>query len=474
MALFERTSRYGFHLLREVKSRVRIGENAYKNGGVLQPAAILRAKNALGDFAKLAKSYGARKTIVVATSAVRDAPNRSEFLRVTREATSLQIRVISGKEEARLGGIAAANLLALKDGVTIDIGGGSTELALIKDGAIAETISFNLGTVRLKELFFDEKNDAKGAARFVEETLKALPPSFASERIIGVGGSMRALADSIIKAENYPLPALHGFVFSLQNREDYFDRIIKSDFNGLKSFGFKPERFDVIREGTLIFKLAAKAIGAREAITSGAGVREGAFLSDLLRNSGGRLPRGAQPSLISLLDRFGGDSKQTRWLAANAAKLFEALKPLHRLDDEWQKPLIAAAKLIGTGAAIDPYYPSEQESLLAKNGLSYGFTHRDRLLISTLLKIRQKKELNAWSPPKNLEKLLPEAKTAKWLALILLIAQTINLARDRPKIDYELEGAALSIGKVSYLGAEALERFKPPFDIILRIERKTS
>jgi exopolyphosphatase/guanosine-5'-triphosphate,3'-diphosphate pyrophosphatase len=471
MALFERTSRYGFHLLKEIKSRARISENAYKNGGTLQPAATLRAKNALGDFAKLAKSYGARKIIAVATSAVRDAPNRLDFLRETKEATGLQIRVIGGEEEAKLGGIAAANLLAVQEGVTIDIGGGSTELALVKNGAVVEAVSFNLGTVRLKELFFDEARNIKGATRFIEETLKNLPASFASERIIGVGGTMRALADSIIKMENYPFGALHGFTFSLRGRDDFFDRIIKSDFGGLKNLGFKPERFDVIREGTLIFKIVAKTICAKEAITSGAGVREGAFLKDLLRSSGGKLPNGVAPSLVSLLDRFGDDRKQTRWLATNAARLFETLRPLHKLDDGWQKPLIAAAKLIGTGAAIDPYYPSEQESLLAKNGLSYGFTHSDRLLIAALLKIRRKKELIAWNPPKNLEKLLPEAKTAKWLALILLIAQTINVARDRPKIDCLLDGSILLIANVSYLGAEAFERFKPPFDLVIKIDR---
>jgi exopolyphosphatase/guanosine-5'-triphosphate,3'-diphosphate pyrophosphatase len=471
MAIFERTSRYGFHLLKEVKSRVRISENAYKNSGFLQPAAIFRAKNALKDFAKLAKSYGARKTIVVATSAARDAPNRLDFLREARSESGLQIRVISGEEEARLGGIAAASLLPVKDGVTIDVGGGSTELALIKDGQVAQVVSFNLGTVRLKELFFDEKSDVKGAARFAAQTLSALPSSFGCERIIGVGGTMRALADSIIKAENYPFKALHGFAFSLKNRGDFFDQIIKSDDADLKNLGFKQERFDVIREGTLIFKLAAAAIGAKEAITSGVGVREGAFLCDLFRSSGGKPPNGTSPSLTSLLDRFGGDRKQSRWTAACATKLFGLLKALHKLDDDWQKPLVAAAKLAGTGGAIDPYYPAEQESLLAKNGLSYGFSHRDRLLIATLLLMRQKKELSAWNPPKNLEKLLPDPNIVKWLATILFIAQTINIVRDRPNFDCDLERSILSIDGISYLSREALSRFRAPFDLEINLAR---
>jgi exopolyphosphatase/guanosine-5'-triphosphate,3'-diphosphate pyrophosphatase len=469
MAIFERTSRYGFHLLREVKSRVRISENAYKNGGVLQKAAIERAKGALKEFARLAKSYGARKTIVIATSATRDAPNRLEFLREAREASGLQIRVIDGKEEARLGGVAAANLLSVTDGVTIDIGGGSTELALIKGGKIAQTISFNIGTVRLKELFFDEKSDVKSAIRFVKETIADLPSEFKSDLIIGVGGTMRALSNAIIKEENYPFEALHGFSFSLDNRADFFDRIVKSDFDGLKNLGFKQERFDVIREGTLIFKLAAEAIDAKETITSGAGVREGAFLNDMLRSSGGRLPNGVKPSLISLLDRFGEDKKQSRWIAANALKIFETLKSLHNLSDNFKAALIEAAKLSGAGAAIDPYRAAEQESLLARNGLSYGFSHRDRLLIAAILKTAQKKELSSWTTPKNYERILPDTKTIRWLALVLFIARTINLAMERPKIDYLLDRSTLSIAGASYLSREAFSRFKPPFDLAIKI-----
>ncbi|MDR2033882.1 MAG: Ppx/GppA family phosphatase [Helicobacteraceae bacterium] len=465
MAIFERTSRYGFHLLTEVKSRVRIGENAYKNGGLLQSAAIERAIGALTDFASIAKSYRARKIIAIATSATRDAPNKAEFLRAARNASGLQIRAIDGKEEARLGGVAAANLLAFKEGVTIDVGGGSTEFALIKEGKIADTISFNLGTVRLKELFFDEKKGAKEAASFVLETLEALKGAFACSRIIGMGGTMRALAMAIIKAESYPLSALHGFSFDVESYGDFLDRVVKSDFSGLKGLGFKSDRFDVIREGTLIFKLAAQIIGAKEALISGAGVREGAFLNDLLRGSGGRLPNDIEPSLVSLLDRFGGDGGQTHWAAVNAARLFDLLKPLHKLDDSRKRALIVAAKLSGTGAAIDPYYPAEQEAALAQNGLSYGFSHADRLLIATLLTARQKKELDAWSPPKQFERFLPEAKTARWLALILFVTQKANAARGRPKIDYSLKGKTLTIAGASYLSREAFSRFKPPFDL---------
>ena len=133
-----------------------------------------RAIAALGDFLSIAASYKVRKTLCVATSAVRDATNRSEFLSRVRSRLHLNIKVIDGIKEAYFGGIACANLLPKMRAVTIDIGGGSTECACLDTGSIVATHSLNLGTVRLKELFFD-KGDIKGAKAHIDAIIDTLP-----------------------------------------------------------------------------------------------------------------------------------------------------------------------------------------------------------------------------------------------------------------------------------------------------------
>ena len=99
MAIFEKTSHFGFHLLYETKSKVRISESTYENNGFLQPEPMQRAINALQDFLWIAKLHKARKIICVATSALRDAPNKNIFLQEARKI-GLNIKVISGEEEA--------------------------------------------------------------------------------------------------------------------------------------------------------------------------------------------------------------------------------------------------------------------------------------------------------------------------------------------------------------------------------------
>ncbi|GHV06929.1 phosphatase [Campylobacterota bacterium] len=460
MAVFERTSRLGFHLLREVKSRARISENAYKNGGVLQEAAMRRSEQALSEFAHIAKGYDARKVLVVATSAVRDAPNKADFLRRVRAVSGLQIRVIDGKEEARLGGVAAANLLGVRNGVTIDIGGGSTELALISEGKIASCVSFDLGTVRLKELFFDGEMNIDGAKRFIQSRLEALGEEFANSLIIGIGGTLRALATVIMRESGYQFDALHGFRFAIGSLE----KIVRSSDAELSKMGFKNDRLDVIREGVLIFASVAAKIGAKQAITSGVGVREGAFLTDLLRNENDSLPKGAQPSVICLLDRFAMKPKQIHWNAHCAAQFFDAMREPLGLDERHRMALITAAKLLTIGERVDPYHQQSTGATLVLNALAYGFNHTERLLIAELVASSEKRRLQQ-PPNENYAALLPSAKEIRALGTILYLTKTLGASKTCPKLTLTLVGNELTISGAGYLARETLVGFKSPIDI---------
>jgi exopolyphosphatase/guanosine-5'-triphosphate,3'-diphosphate pyrophosphatase len=194
LVIFQKTSKHGFHLICEQKSKVRIGEGAYEHGGHLQEIGLHRAFYALESFSHTIREFGADKTISVATSALRDAPNRELFLTRVRDQLALDIRVISGKEEALYGAIAANNLLPISDGITIDIGGGSSDMALIRDNKIIETYTLNLGTVRLKELFFDKSLPLSQTKRYIQEILATLPHSFCGDIAIGIGGTARTIA----------------------------------------------------------------------------------------------------------------------------------------------------------------------------------------------------------------------------------------------------------------------------------------
>lgn len=463
MIVLERTSRFGFYLLNETKSRVRISEGAYENGGNLQPKAIYRAINALKEFLSIAKALKVRKILCVATSAVRDAPNKQQFLSSVKKELNLHIKVIDGKTEALLGAIAAINLLPIHNGITLDIGGGSSELALIKDRKIVQTISLDLGTVRLKELFSDKNASTEEAITFIHEQLAALPKDFQTTLLIGIGGTARAIAQAIMKKEEYPLEKLHGFKYSLDEEKKFIDKIITAPVTKLKKLGIKKDRYDTIKEGALIFREIAKYLGAKEIITSGVGVREGVFLRDLLRNHHYTFPANFNPSLKSLMDRFCIDIKQSICHYKLAKTLYSALYQEFDSQKSYEKTLLTAAKLLNIGIKIDFYEHHKHSSYIILNDLEYGFTHQEIATIATLVRFHKKKLPNKESI-KALQKLLPPKNILEWLSFVLALAETINRDLSCPEIKaiYNKDILQIHSSFPLYLAQEEIKNLQKP------------
>ncbi len=463
MIVLERTSRFGFYLLNETKSRVRISEGAYENGGNLQPAAIQRAINALQEFLSIAKALKVKKILCVATSAVRDAPNKHQFLSQAKKELDLNIKVIDGDMEALLGAIAALNLLPIQNAVTLDIGGGSSELALIENRKIVKTISLDLGTVRLKELFSDKNEGIEKAIRFIHEQITMLPKDFKADLLIGIGGTARAIAQAIMKKEEYPLDKLHGFRYDLNKESKFIDKIITVPVLKLKKLGIKKDRYDTIKEGALIFREIARHLGAKEVITSGVGVREGVFLRDLLRNHHYTFPANFNPSLKSLMDRFCIDKKQSACHYKLAKKIYDTLYKEFDPQKNYEKTLLIAAKLLNIGIKVDFYEHHKHSSYIILNDLEYGFSHQDIVTIATLVRFHKKKLPNKESI-KNLQDLLPPKKSLEWLSFILTLAETINKDLTCPAIELTYSKDVLQIQSSSnlFLAQEEIKSLQKP------------
>jgi len=388
MVVFKKTSRFAFHLINESKSKVKISEGCYENNGNLQPIPMQRAYDALKSFLEIAKNLKSRKILCVATSALRDAPNKKEFLSRISKELKLNIKVIDGKTEAKYGGIATLNLLDCNDFTTVDIGGGSTEFAFIKNGSIVDTISLDIGTVRIEELFL-KNNDIEGAEKYIISQLKSIDVKMPT--IVGLGGSARALSRIIKKNDDYPLDNLHGFSYDAKKKLPFFKSIIEAKSNNeLKKLGVEKDRYDTISSGTIIFQMIVKYFEVEKVITSAVGVREGVYLSDILRTSNYKFPVNFNVSVRSLLDRFVDDESQSAYLGNNARKIFETLKPLHNLDEKYRSILVIASKLEQIGISLNFDRNEDHAFWYILNGLTYGFTHEDKMLIATIARFTKK------------------------------------------------------------------------------------
>ncbi len=455
IVIYERTSRFAFHLVHEAKSRVRISENAYENGAYLQEEPQNRAFQALKEFSFIIEEYKVRKTLCVATSALRDAPNKRLFISKVKKELNIHIKIISGEKEAYLGGIAAANLLHLDTALTIDIGGGSTELALYDKKKVLQTFSLDLGTVRLKELYFDNA-DIEGAKRHILNEFSKLPPTLKHKDIVGIGGTLRALSKMIMTKEDLYFKKIHGFTCKLAEQKDYFDDILNADEARLKKLGVKSDRLDLIQPGLLILDLLIRHVEAKRMTSSGVGVREGLYLSDLLRSQQDRFPQNYNPSIRSLLDRF--QQEKNAKLSGFADELFDLCAKQLKLDKRDKNSFLYAIKLSQIGKELNFYEAHRHAYYILLNALNYGFSHKETVLISTLIRYQRKKRPTS-AHMNNFKEYLPDSKTCNSLSFLMRL--TLDLFGDfQPKDDLDMrleEGCLYIKAKESYLLKEKIK-----------------
>jgi exopolyphosphatase/guanosine-5'-triphosphate,3'-diphosphate pyrophosphatase len=180
---------------------VRLGESVFKTSRIA-PATLEAALEAFREFRDLMKEHGVVLHRAVATSATREAKNRSTFLDRVHEETGIDLEMIPGTEEARLVALGVRAKVKLSGtAMILDVGGGSSELALLQRNEILLVESHNLGTVRLLEQVGEGSKAKGGSLRIFRETVRAsrfpLLESLRGHRVtklVGTGGNIEALA----------------------------------------------------------------------------------------------------------------------------------------------------------------------------------------------------------------------------------------------------------------------------------------
>jgi exopolyphosphatase / guanosine-5'-triphosphate,3'-diphosphate pyrophosphatase len=472
MVVLQKSSRFSFSLINETKSRVKISEGCYENNGNLQDIPMQRAYESLKSFLNISHALKSRKIICVATSALRDAPNSKVFISRVQKELGLNIKVIEGEKEAYYGGVAALNLIHDDTFVTMDIGGGSTEFSFIRNGKIEKSISLNIGTVRIKELYFN-KNNIEGARNNILDNLKKIFELGIEipQKVVGIGGSIRAFSKIVMSNNEYPLDILHGYTYDVKSETPLFNKIINARTNDdLKSVGVKKDRFDTIKEGTFIFKTILDELNIKEVITSGVGVREGVYLTDLLRSSNHKFPENFNVSVRSLLDRFQIDEKQSAYLGSNAGKIFDVLKPMHNLDNKFRTLLVISSKLHSIGSTLNFYKSNDNAFDFILNGLNYDFLHTSRVVVAHTIKF-SKKSLPSKNDILKYEDLLPSLEVMQWMSFMISLNIAINQDLSRPKVEYVLSDNILEIdlSNKSFLIQSNIDKLETPEDLNIKI-----
>lgn len=248
----------------------------------LHPDGMQRTIDTLKSYAVTCAKHKASPIVAVGTSAFRRTSNGHAFLKRVKDETGIDVRIISGTEEAELS-FDAARAEFGDDIIVVDIGGGSTEFIWMTKTGL-HTQSLLLGAVILQEEY--GRNDPLDARDAVEmegavlQSLGEIPHTAIAEtfnkRLVGIAGTVTTLAAMKLKLKQYDHEQVHGHVLTLTDVERIIGELLPLTIEERKKLpGLEPKRADVIYPGAVILEEAMEHFGKDKVTACHHGIRWG-------------------------------------------------------------------------------------------------------------------------------------------------------------------------------------------------------
>ena len=273
--------------IRSERRILRLGEGVDQTKQ-LNGTAIDRVLHCLKEWREIIDASSVDGVAVVATSAVRDAANRDEFLDRVKRETGFEVEILAGDEEARrtLLGIRSGLPAGVTDLLALDIGGGSTEFVLDRPGQSPVVRSIDIGVVRLCErlLYHDPPTgeEIRQACEWVARETKAVVAdmgNYQTATFVGTAGTITSLAAMAQMLPSYEPARIHNYRLQLSTIQTLEQTLLsrnKADRVGLP--GLEEGREEVIAAGVIIIRAIMETLGMSSVLVSDLGLREGVLI----------------------------------------------------------------------------------------------------------------------------------------------------------------------------------------------------
>ncbi len=407
LVLFEYDKSTGLKELQNIKTPARLArfldeENQMEDEGIDNLISILNS------FKKIAGKYEVDDIYPIATAAIRQSVNIEEILERVESAVGMKLKVITGEEEAYYGYHAVIHTISNTDAVTIDIGGGSTELTYFEDKKLIHSTSLPFGVVTLKSMFFEDRNhnDKKAIAeteKYVKEQLKNV--KWLSKRrvpILAIGGSARNIARIHQSQTNYPIAGVHGYSMTNGDLKSVYSLLKNTKGNDLDEIdGLSKDRSDIILPSVIVFRTLYDVVKADEFKFSRKGIREGVAFSIITKDYPDAFDKHEvfKDSLIELANDFNIKPSASKRRTELAERVFHELEKHQFIDfEKHEKNLMKnAASLFYLGDFIDRDATSQHTYYLISNSNINGIVHKDRVRLALMASFKNKTLLNFYA-----------------------------------------------------------------------------
>lgn len=429
-----------FSVITKEKVVVRLGESPSQIK-ILSNDAIRRGVEAMKLFSLVASRTNS-PIRAVATSAVREASNRDEFIFRVREETGIEVEVVSGFEEARLIYLGVLQALPVfNDRIALfDIGGGSTEFLVGERGRIRYANSFKIGAIRMTQRFFPDERATQDQVEHCKLFLRGEIYHAAEEirrssvsSIIASSGTAQTVAAMAIVARGESLPeSLNNVTITRREVDEMVARVVRA-----KSFteraaipGVDPRRADILVAGAVTLQTIIEECRADSFTISTYALREGIVLDTIQKLEGehdgtAHLSDLRYETVMKIGRMYQFDEAHGRHVADLALSIYDALQPLHSLEESAREELEAASLLHDIGYYISHSSHHKHSQYLIQNSEALGFTNDEIAIIANVARYHRK------SHPKNRHPAFASLRSAdqqrvRYLSAILRIADGLD------------------------------------------------
>ena len=432
-----------FQVLDRAKEMVRLGRRTLSSGR-LSAEAMNAGLRTLSVFRTLAERQGVARFQAVATSAVREARNGGEFIQRIHDEVGLRVKVIPGREEARLIFLGVRHAIDLRDEATliVDAGGGSVEFILTADGTPVAMHSLKLGVARLCERFLDadkpsQKSLTEMEAHIGRQVDSILPESSTARirRVIATSGTfLNVITIAGYERGQPPNGHLNNYTVSADEITRVRRLVSRVDRDErLRIAGLDAKRVDLIVAGAILADYVVRRVQSGEVVACTWSLREGVLLDYIARHRKGILetelysePR--RRSVARFARHMGVTGDHPSHVAKLALQIFDQLRVEMDLSPDAREWLEFAALLHDIGHHIGHRDHHRHSYYLIANGELLGFQRREIEIIALTARYHRK------APPRETDEAFGalakgDRRTVRALSAILRVADGLDRSR---------------------------------------------
>ncbi|MDU5107800.1 MULTISPECIES: Ppx/GppA phosphatase family protein [unclassified Clostridium] len=445
-----------FKIIDELKTSIRLCHDLVMDDSICNNnfTTIL---STLKAYKSLCTISGVNKIFAVATESLRDARNKDILLPLIRDELNIDIRVLSCEEEIFYNFLGVKRSMYIENSLLVEVAGTDTHLAWVKSNNIIKSVTLPIGSVNLS-YNFDLKdrilpNALNATFEYLSDLLEDIDwlKEAKFESIIGIASIIRNIGKIDRVRKRYPLEIIHNYELTDIDVKEIFNLLKSKDYKQRQKLeGIDSEIADIVVGGTAIFKKISNMVQCSKITISKRGLREG-ILYEYIKENYSLENDILDYSINGVLDTLNGDKNHAKNVFNMTYYLFNALKPLHHLGDEFYNIIKTSSMLHDCGTSINYHGHHKHSFYIILNSLINGLNHKELLMSAA---IAASHRFNTYQTPISpfsaiINQL--DLKNIKYIGVLLKIAEGLDrsLVGAVKKLDVSFDEETVTINVYS-------------------------